>query len=396
MGSHRRGGGICMIFDGVLNVAILLLILVGLVLVHELGHFVMARRAGVTVHEFGIGFPPRAAVLYRGKETVYTLNWLPIGGFVRLEGEEGESVDPHAFVNQKLGTRLRILVAGVVVNFVLAWVIFAGIALFSDPVSTIAVGPVQAGSPAQTAGFVGAQRIFIPPLGPFAYDDSGDVILAMNGEVFPVFDSIDGGTDPAEFVPPPLDYLASQAGETVVFDVRHADGSEEQLTATLRAGVEAEEDGALGIAIIGLPQDDSSNGVVDSIVIGFERTVSASTLILRGVAELVGSLVNDGFGGEPPVAGPLGIASVVGSVRAELPPVFMVWLVGLLSANLAIINILPFPPMDGGRVTMALLQALSGNRVSPAAERMVYLTGFVMLMALLVWVTAVDVGRLTG
>ncbi len=71
-------------------------------MLHELGHFVMARRAGVRVHEFGIGFPPRAAILHRGKETIYTLNWLPIGGFVRLEGEEGESVDPRAFVNQRL------------------------------------------------------------------------------------------------------------------------------------------------------------------------------------------------------------------------------------------------------------------------------------------------------
>jgi regulator of sigma E protease len=103
--------------DGLINLAILLAILVGLVLVHELGHFVMARRAGVTVHEFGIGFPPRAKVLYRGKETIYSLNWLPIGGFVRLEGEEGESVDPRAFVNQGLGTRMRILLAGVGVNF---------------------------------------------------------------------------------------------------------------------------------------------------------------------------------------------------------------------------------------------------------------------------------------
>ena len=103
--------------DFLVNIVILLAIIVPLVLAHELGHFVMARRAGVTVHEFGIGFPPRALILHRGKETIYSLNWLPIGGFVRLEGEEGESLDPRAFVNQKLGTRLRILIAGVVVNF---------------------------------------------------------------------------------------------------------------------------------------------------------------------------------------------------------------------------------------------------------------------------------------
>ena len=131
-GGHPRRARSLM--DFLVNIVILLAIIVPLVLAHELGHFVMARRAGVTVHEFGIGFPPRALILHRGKETIYSLNWLPIGGFVRLEAEEGESLDPRAFVNQKLGTRLRILIAGVVVNFAIAWLIFTLIALFAEPV----------------------------------------------------------------------------------------------------------------------------------------------------------------------------------------------------------------------------------------------------------------------
>jgi len=139
----------------------------------------------------------------------------------------------------------------------------------------------------------------------------------------------------------------------------------------------------------------TQNGIVDSVVIGFERTVEASTLILRGVASLIGSIL-DGPGEPLDVAGPIGIVGVVGEVRDALPPVFLIWFVGLLSANLAVINVLPFPPMDGGRITMALVQAASRNRVSPAAERMVYLTGFVMLMALLVWVTISDISRLSA
>ena len=94
------------------------------------------------------------------------------------------------------------------------------------------------------------------------------------------------------------------------------------------------------------------------------------------------------------MAGPLGIVDLVGGVRESAPPVILLWLVGLLSANLAVFNILPFPPMDGGRMTMALVQAASRNRVSPTAERLVYLTGFVMLMTLLVMVTWSDIGRL--
>jgi len=114
--------------NGLINVVLLLVILVGLVLIHEFGHFFVSRRAGVRVHEFGIGFPPRARVLGSDGETTYTLNWLPIGGFVKLEGEEGESVDPRAFVNQGLAKRLAILLSGVTMNIILAFVIYFVIA----------------------------------------------------------------------------------------------------------------------------------------------------------------------------------------------------------------------------------------------------------------------------
>jgi regulator of sigma E protease len=377
-----------MIVDGLLNIAILLAILVGLVLVHELGHFVMARRAGVKVHEFGIGFPPRAAILYRGKETLYTLNWLPIGGFVRLEGEDGESVDPRAFVNQKLGTRLRILLAGVAINFLLAWLIFTLIAMLADPVTNVRIGTVTPGSPAAAAGLVGSDVGYVPGTG-VEYDDSGDVIIAIDGQRFPVFDGVAGPANGATR-PPPLQYLADRPGQTVVLTVRHGDGIEEDLEATLRPPEEIAEHGALGIRIIELPQEDITRGTIEATVIGFTRTLEASTLILRGVAELITNLAN------PPVAGPVGIVGIVGEVRSELPPVFLIWLIGLLSANLAVINALPFPPMDGGRIAIALVKAVSGNRLSAATERAVYLTGFVMLMALLVWVTAQDIGRLVG
>ncbi len=120
--------------NGLLNVVILLAVLVVLVVIHEFGHFIVARRAGVTVHEFGIGFPPRALTFAKDKKgTIYTLNWLPIGGFVRMEGEEGESDDPNAFVHRKLSTRLTILLAGVTMNLLLALVLMIGIAGFARP-----------------------------------------------------------------------------------------------------------------------------------------------------------------------------------------------------------------------------------------------------------------------
>jgi regulator of sigma E protease len=395
--------------DLLVNIIILLAIIVPLVLAHELGHFVMARRAGVTVHEFGIGFPPRAAILYRGKETIYSLNWLPIGGFVRLEGEEGESLDPHAFVNQKLGRRLRILSAGVVVNIVLAWLIFTLIALFAEPVWDIRVHEIVPDSPAQQAGLVASQVVGETepvelvdasgqPTGETRqlpiYDDSGDLIVAIDGRRFPVFDDL-AGDAASGGRNGPLRYLAEHAGQTVVLTLEHADGRRDDVEVTLRSPAEV----AAGLGALGfLPGNEfgeRQNGILEAMAIGLQRTVEASTLILRGVGELIGALLQ-GPGTELPVAGPLGIADLVGGVRASAPPVVLLWLVGLLSANLAIFNILPFPPMDGGRVAMALVQAASRNGVSPAAERLVYLTGFVMLMTLLVLVTMADIGRLTA
>src|SRR3954452_7684164 len=168
--------------NGLINVVLLLAILVALVVIHEFAHFVVARRAGVRVHEFGIGFPPRALTYHRDKHgTAYTLNWLPIGGFVRMEGEEGESDDPRSFVRQKLPTRLTILLAGVGMNILLAFIIFTGIALLADPISIATIGGVSPGSPADQIGLQGGQQTGSDEQGNPIYDNSGDKIVAING-----------------------------------------------------------------------------------------------------------------------------------------------------------------------------------------------------------------------
>ena len=183
--------------NGLINVVLLLAILVALVVIHEFGHFVVARRAGVRVHEFGIGFPPRAATSYTDKKgTAYTLNWLPIGGFVRLEGEEGESDDPHAFVNQRLPTtasdparrRRHELPAGL-----------RHLQLASHSRRpgrrTCASRSVEAGGPAASVGLLGGQPTGTTDAqGNPTYDNSGDVITAIDGQRFPVFDHIDQAT----------------------------------------------------------------------------------------------------------------------------------------------------------------------------------------------------------
>ena len=373
--------------NGLIDVILLLVILVVLVVIHELGHFLVARRAGVTVHEFGVGFPPRAKILGRDKHgTIYTLNWLPIGGFVRLEGEEGESDDPRSFVRQRLPTRLAILLAGVAMNFLLAFVLLVLIAGFADPSATVQVLNVQADSPAQQAGLRGGQQIGTTtdsqgnevPI----FDDSGDRILAVDGQQFPWFDLPDG---PFAIT----NYIRSKPSSTVTLTVERPDGSVVDLQATTRNAADiAAGKGALGFTPQPSPGPTISRDIVSAIAIGADRTLDAATLILRALGDFITNLAN------PPVSGPVGIVSAIGLVRSEAPPIFLIYFIALLSANLAVVNALPLPPLDGGRVAVSLVRATVGQRISPAAERALYLAGFIFLMALLAWVTLFDTGIL--
>jgi len=414
--------------DGLINIVLLLTLLTVLVLLHELGHFIAARRAGVTVHEFGIGFPPRARVLFTRGDTTYTLNWLPIGGFVRMEGEERspadgtpdaepellperadhvESLDPHAFVNQRLRTRLWILFAGVAVNFVLAWLIFTLIALLAQPIWKVRIADVMPESPAAAAGLVGGQFVETIeyedtlPDGTVAirtldtFDESGDAIVGIDGMTFPVFDEMARTqSDPGSRIAL-LEYMIDRPEQSLVLTIERGDGSVEDVEATIRTAAEIEAGlGALGFQPQAQEIDYQQNGLVESTVIGLERTVETSTLILRALGNIVVGIFSGTGEGLDEVAGPVGMVGVVGGVREALPPVFMLWFVGLISANLAVINALPIPPLDGSRALMAVVQRISGDRISASTERLVYFTGWVVLMLFIVVVTIGDVQRL--
>ena len=342
-----------------------------LVLVHELGHFVVARLFRVRVLEFGIGFPPRARVLRDVGETIYTLNWLPIGGFVKLEGEDGTSADdPHAFSAQGLPRKLVILVAGVAMNVLLAAVIFTGIALTGDPAIGVYVPYVVPGSPAQHAGLL-----------------VGDVIERVDGHAY-------GAFGPGSV----LETLHDSAGRTVILTVRR-NGEALERRATLRspedvaAGLGALGIGAKGFDLEGRATPDRiSYSPGEALALGAERTASAMRLIVDGVGQLATAIVTRPTE-PPPASGPLGIATQIGDVFWTLGPVVTLYLAGILSANLAIVNILPFPPLDGGRMLMIVLKRAFGARLSLRVERLTYVVGFAMLMAFLVWVTGYDIVR---
>ncbi len=394
------------------TIAVFLVVLGTLVLVHEVGHFVTARLARVKVLEFGIGFPPRATVLGRGRPspyelerpprpdpalpsgiepgtpeaeaflvqarqgmdapggTLYTLNWLPIGGFVKLEGEDGdEDDDPHSFSRAGLVRKLVILVAGVAMNLVLSFAIFTGIALTGEPGLGIRIGEVVQGSPAAEVGL----RV-------------GDTLVSVNGTRYSAFGNATA-----------IDDLRSNAGRPVTIGIEHADGTKVQLPVTLRVPT-TQQQGALGIGLLsGVQAGTIDYAPGDAVSLGVRRTGEAFGMILGGLGKLGRSIVTNPTTA-PPAAGPVGIAVQLGDVLWSLGPLYVLYMAGLLSANLALVNILPFPPLDGGRMLVIVLKAIPryGARISVRAERLTYAIGFVALFTFLIWITVFDVARQVG
>ena len=361
-----------------LNLGTVLVVLVALVVAHEFGHFVVARLADVRVHEFGIGLPPRALTYHRGKETAYTLNWLPLGGFVRLEGEDGDSADPRSFSRKSLPVRTVILVAGVIMNFLVAWLIFSLIAGLADPTVGIRVNafaPTTSSgqvSPAETAGLTPAQVTGNDANGPI-YDDSGDVILAIDGQTFNWFDAGAGGAPDGG-----IRYLRAHAGQTVTLTVRHADGTVSEVPVTLNTADVAAKQGALGIRNYGfIPGSSVQRGPLEALQVGFQRTVQASMLVLNALRDLVSNLTN------PQVAGPIGIVKVMRK-HIEHGPRYAFWIVSAISIYLGLFNLLPLPGLDGGRLVFLGWEAISRRRVNQRIEQTVHMIGVLMLLTLIV------------
>ena len=359
------------ILQPIVTIVLFFLILGTLVVIHELGHFIAARAAGVRVLEFGIGFPPRAKVMRSNGETLYTLNWLPIGGFVKLEGEDGDHAnDPRAFSSKSLPVRLFILVSGVVMNVLLAFAIFTGIVWLASPQVGAKFAEVQPDSPAAAAGL-----------------QAGETIAAIDGQRFQVFVG-----------PEIVDVLRANAGEAVRLTVLAADGATREVTATLRAPSQIDEEhGALGIGQIEYAYDGSTttNDLGTAMRIGWEQTIRWMGLIIGGLGSLVSGIVTNPAA-PPLVSGPIGIATQIGDVFFTAGPVFTLFVAGILSANLAVVNILPFPPLDGGRMLMITLKRIFGSRISVRAEQMTYLVGFVFLFAFIIWVSGFDLVRTLG
>jgi regulator of sigma E protease len=370
--------------DVIGTIAAFLAVLVVLVLVHELGHFVAAKRAGITVQEFGIGFPPRiTSVVWHG--TRYSLNWIPLGGFVKMLGEDGDAeaqkmrsrglseaaVDiamAGAFNRKPIWVRVIVLLAGVAMNFVLAGILFS-VAL-SMPIpqgrGPLTVTEIQEDSPAEAALRV------------------GDVIVTADGRTFEASAEL-------------TEYVRSRAEQEVVLGVRR-DGQLVDVPVTPRTVTDIER--AQGKGAIGFSYEpegyvevpSSVAGPIDATAQGFSRAGDLALRIPGGLVEAVGGLLglNNSAGS---AVGPIGIAEETGR-QLQAPLVSQLIFMGILSINLAVLNVLPFPPLDGGRIAVVLIEAARRRRLPAEREALIYLTGFMVLIALVILISIQDVQRL--
>jgi regulator of sigma E protease len=356
-----------------------ILLFIGLVVLHEFGHFLAARRNGVEVEEFGIGFPPAAWKRKTKKGFIFSLNWLPIGGFVKLKGENDSATEKGSFGAANFMTKTKIMLAGVAMNLLAAFVIFTALAWVGMPQlidnqfsvksdtkvvqRDILAGYVEPDSPADQAGLM--TRDHLEAIGPR------------------------GNQEPIESAAELPELTKKYAGQEVVVSYERG-GQTYHEEVVLRNGQEAEDKGYLGLS----PAEFSMTRATWSAPVQAAGLIAQFTgATFQGLGTALGALFQgDAAKASEQVAGPVGIVVVLkdGSLLGYQ---FVLLIIGLISLSLAIMNVLPIPALDGGRFYVLLLSRLFGKRLSQDMEERIVGTSFVFLLLLIVLITFVDVKR---
>jgi len=343
----------------VTTIVAFIVILIVLILAHELGHFTTAKLSGVRVDEFGLFLPPRLLSVKRG-ETRYSINAVPLGGFVRMAGEEDPDT-PGSLAGKRTPIRILVLGAGSLMNLLLPLLLLSIAFMVPHQVvmGKVLVVDVAPDSPAAEAGI-----------------EAGDIFLSVNGK--PVHNTGDITR-----------YFYSNLGRQFTAQVKHSDSTIEDVQLTARRKP-PEGQGAVGVAV------RTSDPTIltqrypfwEAIPKGASKYWEICVLFKNGIVSMVA-------GTEPvEVTGPVGIAQITGEVaKGGISP--LLELASIISINLAIINIFPLPALDGGRIVFVLLEwARRGKRVSPRIERLIHSIGFILLIGAILAITYKDVTRL--
>ena len=373
-----------------------------LVLVHELGHFAMAKWFGIKVTEFGFGIPPRIAG-FRYGETLYSINWLPLGGFVRMVGEE-DPTDPRSLARQPVWKRAVVLVAGSFMNLVLPLIIFTTMFVLPHDVvvGKVVITGVVPGSPAKAAGLrpgdliyeVDGRRVdntgellqrITAKLGQPAVLTVGRSAIVPGLSVSPDLQAVDQVTVVPRLNPPKLAVVESVSDPLTEVSLEEA----RRLYPDMRIG-DSFRQGAVGvyIATAGPRLVKRSFPVWEAVPMSFSKLWDALVIWKNGIARWIAG------GDDAGLAGPIGIAQVTGEVaRVGLAPIFE--LTALLSIYLGIFNMLPIPALDGGRLLFVGIEWVRrGKRISAKREGLVHLVGFIVVIGFIAVVSYFDVVRI--
>lgn len=352
---------------------VFVIILAVLVFVHELGHFLVAKKFGIKVEEFGFGFPPRLWGIKKGG-TIYSINWIPFGGFVKIFGEDGgDRSDKQSFVSKKIWQRTSVLLAGATMNVVLAvFLLSLGFMIglpwaVEDSESVVGakvqITQISLNSPAESAGI-----------------KAGDIVLDASSQS----EKLNNLEKVIDF----QNFIDRNKGKEVLVNLKRG---QTVLTFKLvpRESPPANE-GAMGVGLARVSK------IVfpwyQAIWEGLATAFSLIWLTLSSLGALIWQLFSHGkVAGE--VTGPVGIYSITGQA-AQMGFVYILQLAALLSINLAVINVLPFPALDGGRALFLLIEKIKGSPVSERVERTIHSAGFVFLILLMVVVAFKDIVKL--
>ena len=367
-----------------MSVILFIVILLVLIVAHEYGHFIVAKKSGIRVDEFGIGFPPKAFTYMRKDGTDYTINWLPFGGFVKIFGENPteealSGPDSHrSFVNKPKIIQAMVLVAGVVFNFILAWILLSSIFMIGTDIAIteeeresatnirLVIADVLPESPAYELGLIPGDTI--------TFMSAGDEVVSV-------------------YTPENVSaFISTHADSNFILHIVRGD-EDIDISLNTASGLIAEEPDRkiMGITM-GLAGFIQYKNPLKALYEGGKLTFDMTRLVWSGLVSFFAGIFtfNADFSA---IAGPVGIVGVVGEA-AGIGLTSVLFLTALISINLAIINILPIPALDGGRLLFLAIESIKGSPINPKLSNSIHGLFFGLLILLILVITFFDISKL--